>query len=135
MHGCVWQYPGSCLLAWGSTLLYSVVAPSEDAASTHARVHPAWLATPPPELPLLLLHMGWHHRLMQFVTPAGLLSTEAGTIGRFTGNALLSVTGRLAGVGDKQHLTVFAEALHSILAAGSVAVLAYVAVIYGRLRG
>ncbi|GAB4814007.1 hypothetical protein N2152v2_001053 [Parachlorella kessleri] len=76
-----------------------------------------------------------HPRFASGTLNAGLLSTEAGTIGRFTGNALLSVTGRLAGVGDKQHLTVFAQALHSILAASSVAVLAYVAIVYRRLRG
>ena len=35
---------------------------------------------------------------------AGLLSTEAGTLGRFTGNLLLSVSGRITGLDTPQQV-------------------------------
>lgn len=66
---------------------------------------------------------------------AGLLSTEAGTLGRFAGNALLSVAGRLTGVRTPGELARFSSALHLSLAAGCAAVLGYVAAIFGWLAG
>ena len=67
--------------------------------------------------------------------PAGLLSTEAGTLGRFAGNGLLAVVGRLTGLEDAAQLAHFAHLLHLILAAVCAALLAHLACNFRRIQG
>lgn len=64
----------------------------------------------------------------------GLLSTEAGTLGRFAGNALLWATGKATGLGEEQ-LPRFAAVLYASLAAMCAALLAHLACNYRRLKG
>ncbi len=48
---------------------------------------------------------------------AGLLTTEAGTLGRFSGNIVMSVVARLTGVETSQELLRFGMTLYGIFAA------------------
>ena len=66
---------------------------------------------------------------------AGLLSTEAGTLGRFAGNALLAGVGKLTGLQDVAQLTQFARLLHASLAAVCAALLVLLGCTHSRLRG
>ena len=66
---------------------------------------------------------------------AGLLSTEAGTFGRFTGNAALTLVGRATGVSAPADLSKFAVVLHGGLAAVCAALLAQLGFTYARLDG
>lgn len=66
---------------------------------------------------------------------AGLLSTEAGTLGRFAGNALLALAGRLTGLADSSQLASFCAILYATLAATCATLLAHLLCIYGRLKG
>ncbi|KAI3431392.1 hypothetical protein D9Q98_004446 [Chlorella vulgaris] len=68
------------------------------------------------------------------VLNAGLLSTEAGTLGRLAGNALLWGVGRATGLDDGQ-LPRFAWLLFATLAALSAMLLVHLACVYGRLKG
>jgi hypothetical protein len=63
-----------------------------------------------------------------------LLSTEAGTLGRLAGNALLWGVGRATGLDDGQ-LPRFAWLLFATLAASSAMLLVHLACVYGRLKG
>lgn len=67
--------------------------------------------------------------------PAGLLSTEAGTLGRFAGNALLALVGRLTGLGGVAQLAAFARSLFITLAACCATLLAHLACSYRQLKG
>ena len=67
--------------------------------------------------------------------PAGLLSTEAGTLGRFAGNALLAGVGKLTGLEGVAQLTLFSRLLHGTLAAVCVGLLVLLGCTYPRLRG
>jgi hypothetical protein len=69
-----------------------------------------------------------------FPSTAGLLSTEAGTLGRFAGNGLLWAGGRATGLG-KEQLPRFAALLFGTLAALCCALLAHLACVYRRLKG
>ena len=66
---------------------------------------------------------------------AGLLSTEAGTFGRFTGTAALTLIGRATGVSSAQGLAKFALLLHGGLAAVCAALLAQLSLTYSRRDG
>ena len=48
---------------------------------------------------------------------AGLLTTEAGTLGRFSGNIVMSVVARLTGVDSRQELLRFGLTLYGIFSA------------------
>jgi hypothetical protein len=65
----------------------------------------------------------------------GLLSTEAGTLGRFAGNALLAGVGKLTGLQDVAQLTDFSRLLNATLAAACAALLVLLGCTYSRLRG
>ena len=69
------------------------------------------------------------------ICTAGLLSTEAGTLGRFAGNALLAGVGKLTGLQDVAQLTDFSRLLNATLAALCVALLVLLGCTYSRLRG
>ena len=66
---------------------------------------------------------------------AGLLSTEAGTFGRFLGNAVLTIIGRHTGVEDKVELNNFAIQLHLFLAVICIGLLVQLMSSYNKLRG
>ncbi len=66
---------------------------------------------------------------------AGLLSTEAGTLGRFAGNALLALAGRLTGLEDGSQLAAFCAILYATLAASCAALFVHMVCIYGRVKG
>lgn len=67
-------------------------------------------------------------------TGAGLLSTEAGTLGRFTGNAVLALVGHATGVERWAQLARFAAWLYGLLAAGCVALVPLIVLWYRHLR-
>lgn len=69
------------------------------------------------------------------VLNAGLLSTEAGTFGRFSGNAALTLIGRATGVETKAELGAFASELHGGLAVVCVALALLLAWTWRRLKG
>ena len=48
---------------------------------------------------------------------AGLLSTEAGTLGRFTGNLLLSVAGHVTGLDSPQEVRILQTCVRVTLCA------------------
>ena len=73
--------------------------------------------------------------LARGVLNAGLVSTEAGTFGRFSGNALLTVVGRATGVEDVAQLQRFAVALHGTLAVVCGALLLHLLLVRRRLTG
>ncbi|BDA44398.1 SPX domain-containing membrane protein At4g11810 [Coccomyxa sp. Obi] len=56
-------------------------------------------------------------RLTRGLFNAGLLTTEAGTLGRFSGNIVMSVVARLTGVETSQELLRFGMTLYGIFAA------------------
>ena len=66
---------------------------------------------------------------------AGLLSTEAGTLGRFVGNGLLAGAGKLTGLASLSQMAAFARLLFLCLAAACVALLGQLACTYRRLQG
>ena len=66
---------------------------------------------------------------------AGLLSTQAGTTGRFCGNLLLSASARITGADSAGQLTHLAATMFGAAAAFMAFSLAYVALVYKRLVG
>ena len=48
---------------------------------------------------------------------AGLLTTEAGTLGRFSGNVVMSVVARMTGVETQGELVQFGHTLYGLFAA------------------
>ena len=75
------------------------------------------------------------HGFARGVFNAGLLSTEAGTLGRFTGNSLLTLVGRYTGVEDRRELDRFAHLLHDTMGWICVALLVQLASAYQTLTG
>lgn len=69
------------------------------------------------------------------LSPAGLLSTEAGTLGRFVGNGLLAAAGKLTGLESVSQMAAFARLLFLCLATACVALLGQLACTYRRLQG
>lgn len=65
---------------------------------------------------------------------AGLLSTEAGTLGRFSGNAYLWAVGKFAGL-EREQMPRFAGLLFTGMAGVCGALLALMAVLFRRLKG
>lgn len=80
-----------------------------------------------------------HETLPSAPAPAlptpGLLSTEAGTLGRFAGNALLALAGRLTGLDDRSQLAAFCAVLFATLALVCAALLAHLLCTYRHLKG
>ena len=72
---------------------------------------------------------------VRWLLPAGLLSTEAGTFGRFTGNAALTLVGRATGVSDLPSIASFAKILHGMLAASCALLLVQLGATFSRLEG
>lgn len=70
----------------------------------------------------------------QGIFNAGLLSTEAGTFGRFSGNAILTMVGGSTGVSTVGQLSVFSAKLYGGLAIGCLILAILLAVTHGRLR-
>ncbi|PRW39266.1 MFS general substrate transporter [Chlorella sorokiniana] len=69
------------------------------------------------------------------VLNAGLLSTEAGTLGRFVGNGLLAAAGKLTGLDSLSQMAAFARLLFFSLAAACLVLLVQLACTYHRLQG
>lgn len=65
---------------------------------------------------------------------AGLLSTEAGTLGRFTGNAVLALVGHATGVERWAQLARFTAWLYGLLAAGCAVLVPLIVLWYHHLR-
>ena len=63
------------------------------------------------------------------------MSTEAGTLGRFAGNALLSGVAHATGLAGERQVERFMAWLALALAAACAATLALLAATYGRLKG
>ena len=70
----------------------------------------------------------------QGIFNAGLLSTEAGTFGRFSGNAVLTMVGGSTGVSTMEQLSVFSAKLYGGLAVGCLILAVLLAFTHGRLR-
>lgn len=66
---------------------------------------------------------------------AGLLSTQAGTIGRLCGNLLLSLCARITGAMTLDQINSLAALLYGVGGASMIISLAYVLSIYNRLLG
>lgn len=66
---------------------------------------------------------------------AGLLSTQAGTIGRLCGNLLLSLCARISGAMTLDQINSLAALLYGVGGASMIISLAYVLSIYNRLLG
>ncbi|CAL5218517.1 g204 [Coccomyxa viridis] len=64
---------------------------------------------------------------------AGLLTTEAGTLGRFSGNVVMSVVARITGVETKVELVQFAQTLYGLFAALLLAIGIYMLSVWRRL--
>ena len=64
---------------------------------------------------------------------AGLISTEAGTIGRLCGNFLLSVVAKFTGDTSLTQLNHFGQTLFGLLAAITAASLGYMIAIWKRM--
>lgn len=64
---------------------------------------------------------------------AGLLTTEAGTLGRFSGNIVMSVVARITGVETKGELVQFAQSLYGLFAALLLAIGVYMLSVWRRL--
>lgn len=64
---------------------------------------------------------------------AGLLATEAGTLGRFSGNIILSIAGHFTGIDSVAEIQEFAWLVHGMLAAMTGIALVCVAGVYMRL--
>ncbi|CAL5227554.1 g10545 [Coccomyxa viridis] len=74
-------------------------------------------------------------RMSKGLWNAGLLSTQAGTIGRLCGNLLLSLCARITGAMDMDQINAFARLLYGLGGATMVVSLAYVFSVFGRLLG
>ena len=64
---------------------------------------------------------------------AGLLTTEAGTLGRFSGNIVMSLVARITGVETQTELVQFAQALYGLFAALLLAIGVYMLCVWRRL--
>ena len=74
-------------------------------------------------------------RMSKGLWNAGLLSTQAGTIGRLCGNLLLSLCARITGAMDMDQINAFARLLYGLGGSTMVVSLAYVFSVFGRLLG
>lgn len=74
-------------------------------------------------------------RMSKGLWNAGLLSTQAGTIGRLCGNLLLSLCARITGAMDMEQINAFARLLYGLGGATMIFSLAYVFSVFGRLLG
>ena len=73
-------------------------------------------------------------RIERFSVRAGLLTTEAGTLGRFSGNVVMSVVARITGVETKQELVQFGRALYGLFAALLLAICGYMLSVWHKLH-
>ena len=74
-------------------------------------------------------------RMSKGLWNAGLLSTQAGTIGRLCGNLLLSLCARITGAMTLDQINAFARLLYGLGGATMIFSLAYVFSVFGRLLG
>lgn len=63
----------------------------------------------------------------------GLLTTEAGTLGRFSGNVVMSVIARITGVESKAELVEFGQVLYGLFAALLLAIGIYMLFVWRKL--
>lgn len=66
---------------------------------------------------------------------AGLMSTQAGTIGRLCGNLMLTLVSTFTGAATSKEISKFAAFLFGTNAAWMVFSVGYVLLVYGRLVG
>ena len=66
-----------------------------------------------------------HSNLAAGLFNAGLLTTEAGTLGRFSGNIVMSVVAKITGVETSAQLVSFALTLYGLFAALLVGIAFY----------
>jgi hypothetical protein len=64
---------------------------------------------------------------------AGLLTTEAGTLGRFSGNIVMSVVARMTGVETQGELVQFGRTLYGLFAALLLAIGCYMLGVWRKL--
>ena len=74
-----------------------------------------------------------HPNLAKGLFNAGLLTTEAGTLGRFSGNLVMSLVARITGVETNKQLQHFAAALYGTFAALLVTIAVYMAGVWRKL--
>ena len=74
-----------------------------------------------------------HPNLAKGLFNAGLLTTEAGTLGRFSGNLVMSLVARITGVETNEQLQHFAAALYGTFAALLVTIAVYMAGVWCKL--
>ncbi len=74
-----------------------------------------------------------HPNLAKGLFNAGLLTTEAGTLGRFSGNLVMSLVARITGVETDKELQRFSTALYGVFAALLVVIAVYMAGVWRKL--
>ena len=74
-------------------------------------------------------------RMSKGLWNAGLLSTQAGTIGRLCGNLLLSLCARITGAMTLDQINAFARQLYGLGGASMIFSLAYHFSVFGSLLG
>jgi cation transporter-like permease len=74
-----------------------------------------------------------HPNLAKGLFNAGLMTTEAGTLGRFSGNIVMSLIARLTGVETNAQLVAFASTLYGLFAALLALIALYMAAVWRRL--
>ena len=74
-----------------------------------------------------------HPNLAKGLFNAGLMTTEAGTLGRFSGNIVMSLIARLTGVETSSQLVAFAGTLYGLFAALLALIALYMAAVWRRL--
>jgi hypothetical protein len=72
-------------------------------------------------------------KLAKGIWNAGLISTEAGTLGRLTGNFLLSLVSDITGERTQEQLAAFAKVLFGVFASLFAANLGYMALIWRQI--
>ncbi|BDA46399.1 SPX domain-containing membrane protein At1g63010 [Coccomyxa sp. Obi] len=74
-------------------------------------------------------------RMAKGLWNAGLLSTQAGTLGRLCGNLLLSLCAKITGAMTEAQIMSLAKLLYGVSGASMILSVAYVLSIYNRLQG
>lgn len=74
-----------------------------------------------------------HPNLAKGLFNAGLLTTEAGTLGRFSGNIVMSLVARITGVETDEELEHFSVALYGLFSALLVIIALYMAGVWKKL--
>lgn len=74
-------------------------------------------------------------RMAKGLWNAGLLSTQAGTLGRLCGNLLLSLCARITGAMTVAQINSLSTVLYGASGASMIFSIAYVLSVYNRLQG